>query len=298
MVTHLAFYSGWPNAVSALNEIERVFAGRNVDASTLRANASAQPTSTEKSTCRATAGQTTPALDAPKFAELTEDVIFGDLWCRTDLSPRGRSLVSIAALAAGGDEEQLRHHIARGLSNGLSQAEIGEALTHLTFYAGWPKASAAIATAGQVFAERADASPDRPTPMIQVVPPAQSPTAGPASRFTGSVVVTSAFRGTGEARLCGATVTFQAGARTNWHTHPLGQLLVVTEGQGLVQAQGEAMLTIKPGDTVWIPPGTKHWHGAAPRSPMTHVAISEAKDGTSVTWLEAVSDDQYAGPAS
>jgi 4-carboxymuconolactone decarboxylase len=97
--------------------------------------------------------------------------------------------------------------------------------------------------------------------------------------------------------LGGGTVTFQPGAHTNWHTHPLGQLLIVTAGQGWVQAQGESALAMKPGDTVWIKPGVKHWHGATRTSGMTHVAVSEANYGESVTWLEPVSDDQYNGPA-
>ncbi|TXC70315.1 cupin domain-containing protein [Sphingomonas ginsenosidivorax] len=132
---------------------------------------------------------------------------------------------------------------------------------------------------------------------IQVTPAGQSPAAGPANYFTGSVSVASAFKGTGGARLGGATVTFQPGARTNWHTHPVGQLLIVTAGQGWVQAEGEAVQAMATGDTVWIAPGVKHWHGATGTSGMTHAAIAEAEDGASVDWLEPVTDDQYAGPA-
>jgi 4-carboxymuconolactone decarboxylase len=130
-------------------------------------------------------------------------------------------------------------------------------------------------------------------PTLLIVPAGQSPNAGPPSYFTGSVAVASAFKGTGEARLGGATVTFQPGARTNWHTHPLGQLLIVTDGQGWVQVSGETARAIAAGDTVFIAPGVKHWHGAARDTGLTHVAVSEALDGTSVTWLEPVADDAY-----
>lgn len=284
IVTHLAFYTGWPSAVSALTEIDKVFADRRIDAAALRGVASATV-------------QKNFAPVAPKFAGLTNDVVFGDLWRRTDLSPRDRSLVTITALAAGGDGDQLRFHIGLGLENGLTQTQIGEALTHLAFYVGWPKASAAIGTARQVFKQHSEASMTKASSGIQVIPMGQSPAAGPASYFTGSVAVTSPFKGTDGARLGGATVTFQAGAHTNWHTHPLGQLLIVTAGQGWVQAQGEAVQAMNTGDTVWIEPGVKHWHGATRTSGMTHVAISEAEDGKSVDWLEPVTDDQYTGPA-
>ena len=91
-------------------------------------------------------------------------------------------------------------------------------------------------------------------------------------------------------------MTFQPGARTNWHTHPLGQLLIVTEGRGWVQSEGGPAQEYGPGDTVWITPGVKHWHGATRTSTMTHVAVSEALEGQSVTWLEPVSDADYHGP--
>lgn len=152
MVTHLAFYTGWPNAVSSLNEIEKVFADRKIDASLLKP-ASGAPAELPDDSARAATVRTNVAPIAAKFAALTNDVIFGDLWRRTDLAPRDRSLVTIAALAAGGDADQLEWHIRYGLQNGLSEAEIAEALTHLAFYAGWPKASAAIAVAGRVFAK-------------------------------------------------------------------------------------------------------------------------------------------------
>lgn len=298
IVTQLAFYTGWPNAVSALNEIEKVFAERKIDTAALTGLAKGQGPLPPSDAASAASVEKGAASVAPKFADLTNDVIFGDLWRRTDLTLRDRSLVTIAALAANGDDEQLALHIRLGLKHGLSRAEIAEAFTHLAFYAGWAKASAAIAVAARAFSDPAFADEDQASPRtkVQLIPPAQNPVAAPAANFTGSAVVTSPFKGTGGARLGGATVTFQPGAHTKWHTHPLGQLLIVTEGRGWVQAEGEAVREVTPGDVVWIAPGMKHWHGATRTSAMTHVAVAEAENGQTVTWLEPVSDAQYRGP--
>ncbi|WP_404336886.1 carboxymuconolactone decarboxylase family protein [Sphingomonas sp. MMS12-HWE2-04] len=289
IVTQLAFYTGWPNAVSALNEVEKVFAERHVDPASLADMTPATGPLPASDPARAATVEKSLGPTAPKLAQLTNNVLFGDLWRRTDLSPRDRSLVTIAALAAGGDGDQLGFHIQRGVENGLARDQIIEALTHLAFYAGWPKANTAIGIAAKAFTSKETAAMSD----IQIVPAGQAPTPGSADYFTGSVSVASPFKGSGEARLGGATVTFQPGARTNWHSHPLGQLLIVTHGAGWVQAQGKPAQAMKPGDTVWIAPGLKHWHGAAHDSTMTHVAVAEALDGQTVTWLEPVSDNDY-----
>lgn len=117
---------------------------------------------------------------------------------------------------------------------------------------------------------------------------------GPAEYFTGAVRVDPQFEAPEPARVVGASVTFEPGARTAWHTHPLGQTLIVTAGVGRVQHWGGAAQEIRPGDIVWIPPGIKHWHGAAPSTGMAHIAIAEALDGKSVAWLEHVTDAQYS----
>lgn len=130
--------------------------------------------------------------------------------------------------------------------------------------------------------------------MITVTRPGAQPSAtGPAENFTGSVRVDSRFQGTGPARIGGGTVTFEPGARTAWHTHPLGQTLIVTAGFGRVQAWDGPVQEIRPGDTVWIPPGVKHWHGATATNSMSHIAFSESLDGKSVEWMEKVTDEQY-----
>ena len=123
----------------------------------------------------------------------------------------------------------------------------------------------------------------------------QASNKGPADWFTGTVRIDSPFKGTEPARIGGAIVTFEPGARTAWHTHPLGQTLIVTAGCGRAQRVGGPSEEIRPGDIVWFAPGEKHWHGAAPATAMTHIAIAEALDGKVVDWLEHVSDEQYRG---
>jgi quercetin dioxygenase-like cupin family protein len=115
----------------------------------------------------------------------------------------------------------------------------------------------------------------------------------PAEYFTGTVRLDMAFSAEAPGRVSGATVTFEPGARTNWHTHPLGQTLFVTAGLGWAQREGGPVEEIRPGDIVWFAAGEKHWHGAAPDTAMTHLAIAESLDGSPVTWLEPVSDEQY-----
>jgi len=121
---------------------------------------------------------------------------------------------------------------------------------------------------------------------------------GPTDWFTGSVRVDPLFNPHAPERAQGASVTFEPGARTAWHTHPLGQILIVTSGAGRVQRWGSPVEEICPGDVVWFSPGEKHWHGAAPDTAMTHIAVHEVLDGKAVDWLEKVSDAQYSGSPS
>ena len=121
---------------------------------------------------------------------------------------------------------------------------------------------------------------------------------GPAENFTGAVRVDPLFRAPDPSRGSGASVSFEPGARTAWHTHPLGQTLLVTSGLGWTQCWGEPKVEIRPGDVIWCPPGKKHWHGATPTTAMTHIAIQERDaNGKVVDWLEKVSDEQYLAAA-
>ena len=120
---------------------------------------------------------------------------------------------------------------------------------------------------------------------------------GPDDWFTGAVRIDPLFTAAAPGRAVGACVTFEPSARTAWHTHPLGQTLIVVAGAGLVQREGGPIEEIRPGDVVWFPAGEKHWHGASPTNGMTHYAIQEALDGKAVDWMEKVTDEQYSGTA-
>jgi quercetin dioxygenase-like cupin family protein len=134
----------------------------------------------------------------------------------------------------------------------------------------------------QVKIQRSGSQPSRP---------------GPEEYFTCKVRIDAPFAGSEPARVGGATVTFEPGARTAWHTHPLGQTLIVTQGRGWIQLWGEEIQEMNQGDIVWIPEDVKHWHGATPDTAMTHIAIAESLNGSPVDWMEKVSDAQYQKPA-
>nr|WP_232103193.1 cupin domain-containing protein [Serratia liquefaciens] len=134
----------------------------------------------------------------------------------------------------------------------------------------------------QVKIQRSGSQPSRP---------------GPEEYFSGKVRIDAPFAGSEPARVGGATVTFEPGARTAWHTHPLGQTLIVTQGRGWIQLWGEEIQEMNQGDIVWIPEDVKHWHGATPDTAMTHIAIAESLNGSPVDWMEKVSDAQYQKPA-
>ncbi|WP_029555220.1 carboxymuconolactone decarboxylase family protein [Xanthobacter sp. 91] len=297
LITQLAFYSGWPNAVSAVTETKKVFDERKIGAA---ADNTAERVQLEAAAevARAALVADTVAPTAPALAELTNRVLFGDLWRRPNLSPRDRSLVTMAALIAIGQPEQIPFHANRAMDNGLTREEAAEALTHVAFYAGWPRGMSAVPVLKQVFASRAAATASAntvPSPELKVIraEPVSTGTPGPASNFAGEVRVNSRYAADAPARIGGGVVSFAAGARTAWHTHPLGQTLFIVSGRGWVQKEGGPIIEVNPGDVVWIPPNVKHWHGASADAPMSHFAILESLNGSSVTWMEQVSEAQY-----
>jgi 4-carboxymuconolactone decarboxylase len=153
---------------------------------------------------------------------------------------------------------------------------------------------AAIAISLGMLASSAQSQTPKDVGAIRIMRSGSQPSRqGSPENFTGSVRVDPLFQANAPARAAGSLVTFEPGARTAWHTHPLGQILIVTAGTGRVQCWGDPVAEIRQGDVVWIPPGQKHWHGAAPKSSMAHIAIVEQLDGKSVEWMEKVSDVQY-----
>ena len=292
VITHLAFYSGWPRAVSAIGVAKDVFAQRGTATDQLVLGPTALlPVDQASDAPRAAAVEAQMGGTAPALARYTNDVLFGDLWRRPDLAPRDRSLVTITAMIAAGQVDQLPFHLDRGMTNGLTRTEVSETITHLAFYAGWPRAVSAVPVAKKVFEAR---NTLKGSMILEILRQGSQPvTKGPPDNFIGSVSVDQRFQRSDPARVGGGIVTFEPGARTAWHTHPLGQTLIVTSGTGWVQLEGGPVEEIRIGDVVFIPPRTRHWHGATATTPMSHVAIAEALDGKSVDWMEQVTTEQY-----
>jgi len=296
LITQLAFYSGWPNAISAVDEVKKVFDRRKIDPV---ANSDAARIELEAAAeiARANTVEATVAPTAPLLAELTNRVLFGDLWRRPDMSARDRSLATMAALIAIGQPEQLPFHANRAMDNGLTRAEAAEVPAHLAFYAGWPRAMSAVPVLQKVFASReertAAAQPQSHADLKIIRATPGEGMVGPEATFTGQARISTLYQADAPARIGGATVSFAAGARTAWHTHPLGQTLYIVSGKGWVQKEGGPIEEVGPGDVVWIPPQLRHWHGASATEPMAHFAVAEALDGNAVTWMEKVSDDEY-----
>jgi 4-carboxymuconolactone decarboxylase len=300
VITHLAFYSGWPNALSAVTEVQRVYVDRDIGpvdpSAAARIELSAAAEAARSATVTTTVGPT-----APELADLTNRVLFGDLWRRSELTPRDRSLITITALIAIGQPEQLPFHANRAMDSGLTRDEVAETVAHLAFYAGWPRAFSAVPVLQRVFDQRAGAPAPSAAPApgvsaahageLKIVRAKDAPSVpGPDAYFTGNVRVSGNFKGNAPARVSGATVTFAPGARTAWHTHPLGQTLFIISGRGRVQKEGGPVEEVVPGDLVWIPPNVRHWHGASAKQAMSHLAVAEELDGKVVTWMEKVTD--------
>ena len=153
---------------------------------------------------------------------------------------------------------------------------------------------AGLAAARAAVAQGSDVTTQRRTGMMQITRNgSQRSRKGPAEWFTGAARIDPLFQAPDPARVSGASVTFEPGARTAWHTHPLGQHLIITSGFGWVQREGGPIEDVRAGDVVWFPPGSKHWHGATPTAAMTHIAIQETLNGKNVDWMEKVGDEQY-----
>ena len=241
-----------------------------------------------------TAGREALGAFAPKFAELNDDVLFGQVWSREDkLSLRDRSIVTVVALMAQGlTDSSFQYHLTAAKNNGVTKTEIAEILTHAAFYAGWPKAWAAFRMAKAVWAEdHADDAKDKH--QNEMVFPIGAPNDGFAKYFIGQSYL--APLSTQQVGIY--NVTFEPGCRNNWHIHHAknggGQILVCVAGRGYYQEWGKPAQELRPGDVVNIPVGVKHWHGAAPDSWFSHLAVEVPGDETSNEWLESVDNTAY-----
>ena len=241
-----------------------------------------------------TAGRDALGEFAPKFAELNDEVLFGQVWSREDkLSLRDRSLVTVVALMAQGlTDSSFRYHLTAAKNNGITRTEIAEILTHAAFYVGWPKAWAAFRMAKEVWAE--DAAEDaKAKHQSEMVFPIGAPNDGFAQYFSGKSFLAPVSKD----QVGIFNVTFEPKCRNNWHIHKAknggGQILICVAGRGYYQEWGKKAIEMLPGDVVNIPANVKHWHGASADSYFSHLAIEVPGENTSNEWLEAVSDEEY-----
>ena len=241
-----------------------------------------------------TAGRDVLGEFAPKFAQLNDDVLFGEVWSReSELSARDRSLITVTALMAQGlTDTSFGHHLAMAKENGITRSEIAEILTHAAFYAGWPKAWAAFRMAKEVWAEddAADAKAEHQNEMV-------FPIGAPNDAFAKYFIGQSYLAPLSTQQVGIYNVTFEPGCRNNWHIHHAksggGQILVCVGGRGYYQEEGKPAVEMKTGDCINIPAEVKHWHGAAPDSWFSHLAIEVPGEETSNEWCEPVTDEEY-----
>lgn len=238
-----------------------------------------------------TAGRDALGEFAPKFAELNDDVLFGEVWSREDkLSLKMRSIVTITALISKGIvDSSLGYHLTTAKNNGVTKTEMAEILTHIAFYAGWPNAWAAFRMAKDIYAD--DKSGEEHGGFFGM----GEPNTAYAKYFIGNSYLKPLTDPNKTVFI--ANVTFEPACRNNWHIHNAdkggGQLLVCVDGEGWYQEEGKPAQSLKPGDVVTIPAGVKHWHGAKKNSWFSHLAVECPGENTSNQWLEAVDDETY-----
>ncbi len=242
-----------------------------------------------------TAGRDRLGDFAPEFAHLNDDILFGEVWSRNDLlSLRDRSLVTITSLISQGiSDNSLVSHLKEAKKNGITRTEIAEIITHIAFYAGWPKAWAAFNLAKGIWNDDIKGDDARAEFARSMIFPIGEPNTAYAKYFTGN----SYLAPISGPQIPFANVTFEPGCRNNWHIHKAGkgggQMLVGVAGRGWYQEEGKPAVEILPGTVIHIPANVKHWHGAARDSWFAHLAFSVPGEKTENVWLEPVSDEEY-----
>ena len=239
-----------------------------------------------------TAGRKQLGKFAPKFAELNDDILFGEVWSREDkLSLRDRSLVTICVfMGKGMADSSLKHHLINAKNNGITKEEMAEIITHAAFYAGWPNAWAVFNMAKEVYAEE-DTKKEHGGFFGQ-----GEPNTAFAQYFVGNSYL-KLLTNPNETKLFIANVTFEPKCRNNWHIHHAtaggGQILICVDGEGWYQEEGKEARSLKPGDVVTIPANVKHWHGAKKDNWFSHLAIEVPGENTSNEWCKQVTDEEY-----
>ena len=238
-----------------------------------------------------TAGRDNLGDFAPKFAELNDDVLFGEVWSREDkLSLRDRSMITVTALMTKGIfDNSLKSHLMNAKNNGITKTEMVEMITHLAFYSGWPNAWAVFNMLKDVYADDVEEEHGGVFGMGE-------PNTAYAQYFIGNSYLNPLTK-PGESSVFIANVTFEPGCRNNWHIHHAnsggGQILICVDGEGWYQEEGKEARSLKPGDVVVIPANVKHWHGAKKDSWFSHLALEVPGEETNNEWCEPVNDEEY-----
>ncbi|MGC4020200.1 MAG: carboxymuconolactone decarboxylase family protein [Muricomes sp.] len=242
---------------------------------------------------KVTAGKEALGDFAPQFAELNDEVLFGEVWSREEqLSPRDRSMITVTALMTSGIfDSSLSFHLGKAKENGITKGEIAEILTQLAFYSGWPKAWAAFRLAKEIWTEKDSENGTTDNGIGKgAIFPVGEPNDAFAEYFTGqSYLEMLTTEGVPTSH-----VSFEPGCRNWWHIHHRGgQILLCTGGRGYYQEWGKEAQELHPGDVVNIPAEVKHWHGAAADTWFSHIAISVPSEGAGNEWVEPVTDEEY-----
>ncbi|MCR5703779.1 MAG: carboxymuconolactone decarboxylase family protein [Eubacterium sp.] len=238
-----------------------------------------------------TAGRTQLGDFAPEFAHFNDDVLFGENWNNQDIDLKTRSIITVVALMAQGiTDSSLKYHITNAKNHGVSQKEMAAVITHVAFYAGWPKAWAVFNLAKEVYDEQIPELTEKDQFQNTIFFPIGNPNDAYAQYFDGQ----SYLAPVSEKQIPIFNVTFEPGCRNHWHIHHAksggGQMLICVGGRGFYQEWGKEKVEMTPGTIINIPAEVKHWHGAAPDSWFSHLAIEIPGEGTSNEWCESVSD--------
>ena len=240
-----------------------------------------------------TAGKEKLGDFAPKFAEINDDILFGEIWSREDkLSLRDRSLITICIFMGKGlVDNSLKYHLINARNNGITKEEMAEIITHAAFYVGWPNAWAVFDLAKEVYAD------DEQKGNHGGIFGMGEPNVNFAQYFIGNSYL-KPLTNPNETKVFIANVTFEPGCRNNWHIHKAekngGQILICVEGEGWYKEEGKPAQSLKPGDVVTIPANVKHWHGAKKDSWFSHIAVEVPGENTENVWLEQVTDEEYS----
>ncbi|MBP5434115.1 carboxymuconolactone decarboxylase family protein [Ruminococcus sp.] len=240
-----------------------------------------------------TAGRDTLGEFAPEFAHYNDDILFGENWNDTDIDLKTRSIITVVALMSHGvTDSSLKYHLMNAKNHGVSQKEIVAIITHTAFYAGWPHAWAVFNLAKEVWSEKSPELTDKDKYQNEIFFPIGEP--NPYGDF---FIGQSYLAPVSTEQLAIYNVTFEPACRNNWHIHHAtsggGQMLICVGGRGYYQEWGKETRELHPGDIVNIPANVKHWHGAAPDSWFSHLAIEIEGENGSTEWCEAVSDEEY-----